>query len=137
MTRVDVGESYLSANLETVDTHGKLYRLRKDGREVLSPVPGQYAGWGPGKIFGRLDCNSGKRMAKKNRVFFASLEDAVREGFRPCRNCRPIGAMEFSEIAYLVPEETVEAFYARGRRGLSGREKGVLGQEVSDSGISL
>ena len=39
------------------------------------------------KIYGRLDCNSGKRMKKENRIFFRSLAEAVQLGFRPCGHC--------------------------------------------------
>lgn len=47
----------------------------------------QFGGYLPGRIYGRLDCKSGKRMKRENRVFFSSEEDAVRAGFRPCGNC--------------------------------------------------
>ena len=39
------------------------------------------------KIFGKLDCSSGKRMKKENRVFFKSALEAMRLGFRPCGHC--------------------------------------------------
>jgi len=39
------------------------------------------------KIYGRLDCSSGKRMKKGNRVFFNSKSEAVHLGFRPCGHC--------------------------------------------------
>jgi methylphosphotriester-DNA--protein-cysteine methyltransferase len=39
------------------------------------------------KIYGRLDCRSGKRMKKENRVFFGSPDEAVRQGYRPCGHC--------------------------------------------------
>ena len=39
------------------------------------------------KIYGRLDCASGKRMKVKNRVFFGSEEEAKGLGFRPCGHC--------------------------------------------------
>jgi methylphosphotriester-DNA--protein-cysteine methyltransferase len=39
------------------------------------------------KIFGTLSCSSGKRMKKQNRVFFASENEAIQNGFRPCGNC--------------------------------------------------
>lgn len=39
------------------------------------------------KIFGTLDCASGKRMKTENRIFFASAEEAVRNGYRPCGHC--------------------------------------------------
>lgn len=69
----------------------KRYRVLKDGRIIESDVPGRYAGWKPGKIFGRLDCPSGKRrkMKKSHRVFFLTWEDAIAAGYRPCRVCNP------------------------------------------------
>ncbi|MCH5718002.1 Ada metal-binding domain-containing protein [Niabella hibiscisoli] len=39
------------------------------------------------KIYGLLNCASGKRMKKINRVFFASEEDALLNGYRPCGRC--------------------------------------------------
>ncbi|MEQ8424485.1 MAG: Ada metal-binding domain-containing protein [Cyclobacteriaceae bacterium] len=39
------------------------------------------------KIYGRLNCKSGKRMLRKNRVFFKSKQQAVQLGFRPCGHC--------------------------------------------------
>jgi methylphosphotriester-DNA--protein-cysteine methyltransferase len=42
------------------------------------------------KIYGRLGCNSGKRMKKSNRVFFRSKKEALELGFRPCGHCMKI-----------------------------------------------
>jgi len=39
------------------------------------------------KIYGRLDCASGKRMKAENRVFFSSEAEALESGYRPCRHC--------------------------------------------------
>jgi hypothetical protein len=39
------------------------------------------------KIYGKLNCRSGKGMKKENRVFFRSREEAIRQGFRPCGHC--------------------------------------------------
>lgn len=39
------------------------------------------------RIYGTLHCWSGKKMSKKNRVFFGSEEDALNSGFRPCGHC--------------------------------------------------
>jgi methylphosphotriester-DNA--protein-cysteine methyltransferase len=41
------------------------------------------------KIYGRLDCPSGKRMRRENRVFFASPDEAIAAGYRPCGVCLP------------------------------------------------
>ena len=64
-----------------------------DGKIFLSETPGRYAGWNGKRkdrlIFGRLDCKSGMRMKKENRVFFHSWADAIAAGFRPCKLCKP------------------------------------------------
>lgn len=65
------------------------YEILKDGKVIKSKILGRYAGWRPGKIFGRLDCKSGKGMKKENRVFFLTWEDAINEGYRPCKKCKP------------------------------------------------
>ena len=40
------------------------------------------------KIYDSLHCWSGKRMLRKNRVFFGSEEEAVAAGYRPCKHCK-------------------------------------------------
>ena len=47
----------------------------------------RYAGNRRLKIYGKLDCASGKRMKQVNRVFFSSEEEALRCGYRPCGKC--------------------------------------------------
>lgn len=39
------------------------------------------------KIYGRLDCSSGRRMKLANRIFFRDEADAVAAGYRPCAHC--------------------------------------------------
>jgi methylphosphotriester-DNA--protein-cysteine methyltransferase len=39
------------------------------------------------KIYGMLQCASGKRIKKENRVFFENEREAIKEGFRPCGHC--------------------------------------------------
>ena len=39
------------------------------------------------KIYGTLNCASGKRMRVENRVFFKNEEEATSCGYRPCGNC--------------------------------------------------
>lgn len=39
------------------------------------------------KIFGLLNCNSGKRMNADNRVFFETETEAGLHGYRPCAHC--------------------------------------------------
>ncbi len=39
------------------------------------------------KIYGKLDCSSGKRMKRENRVFFSSEAEAIKAGYRRCKKC--------------------------------------------------
>tara|TARA_R110002074_G_scaffold257269_7_gene429763 strand:- start:3470 stop:3715 length:246 start_codon:yes stop_codon:yes gene_type:complete len=39
------------------------------------------------KIYGTLNCKSGLRIKRENRVFFSSIEEAIESNFRPCGNC--------------------------------------------------
>jgi len=41
------------------------------------------------KIYGTLDCTSGKRMKVQNRVFFSAGAEAIDLGYRPCGHCMP------------------------------------------------
>ena len=41
------------------------------------------------KIYGTLNCASGKRMKVENRVFFKNDDEAIANGYRPCGNCMP------------------------------------------------
>ena len=47
----------------------------------------QFAGNRNLKIYGTLQCKSGKRMKLANRVFFASENEALTLGYRPCGHC--------------------------------------------------
>lgn len=39
------------------------------------------------KIYGKLNCCSGKRMKVENRVFFKNGQEAIQCGYRPCGHC--------------------------------------------------
>jgi len=39
------------------------------------------------KIYGTLNCSSGKRMKVENRVFFQSMAETIELGYRPCGHC--------------------------------------------------
>lgn len=69
--------------------NSKSYKILKNGQVVESQVPGKFAGHKPRKIFGRLNCKSGMKIKKENRVFFLTYEDAINEGYRPCKKCKP------------------------------------------------
>jgi len=47
-------------------------------------------GYSKAKIYGLLNCRSGKRMKVKNRVFFKDEKEAIQNGYRPCAHCLPV-----------------------------------------------
>lgn len=52
----------------------KLQKIRFGGNKKL-------------KIYGLLNCKSGKRMKRENRVFFSTEIQAKQNQFRPCGHC--------------------------------------------------
>lgn len=66
--------------------NNRIARLRRL-KQLIGEGLISYAGNRKLKIFGTLDCASGKRMKTENRVFFASAAEAVRNGYRPCGHC--------------------------------------------------
>ena len=79
-------ESFLSTKQYTL--------VDGEGKEYQSFFPGTLGGNKKLKIYGKLDCKSAnswlrKGFYKKNRVFFASEEDAINAGYRPCAVCMP------------------------------------------------
>lgn len=50
----------------------------------------QFAGNKKFKIYGLLNCKSGKRMRTGNRVFFRTETEALTYGYRPCARCMPL-----------------------------------------------
>ncbi|MGN6434987.1 MAG: Ada metal-binding domain-containing protein [Agriterribacter sp.] len=66
----------LHNEITTESLYGKLRR-----REIL------FGGNKKLKIYGRLNCASGKRMKRENRVFFATEKEALQNNYRPCGHC--------------------------------------------------
>ncbi|WP_367397465.1 Ada metal-binding domain-containing protein [Chryseosolibacter indicus] len=63
-------------------TEKEVWRLIRSGKIAI-------AGNIKLKIYGKLNCSSGKRMKKQNRIFFTSVEEALQQGFRACKRCSP------------------------------------------------
>jgi methylphosphotriester-DNA--protein-cysteine methyltransferase len=61
-------------------TTKELYRKIKQ-REIC------FGGYFKLRIYGTLQCKSGKRIKPENRVFFSSESEAIKQGFRPCGHC--------------------------------------------------
>jgi len=52
------------------------------------------------KIYGTLQCTSGKRLSINNRVFFATATEAQSAGYRPCGHCM--------RAAYMLWKDTMK-----------------------------
>jgi hypothetical protein len=68
--------------------------LGADRRPYRSATPGRFGGHRRSRIYGRLDCPSGRRAIARggyvsHRVFFADEPAAVAAGYRPCAVCLP------------------------------------------------
>lgn len=61
-------------------TDNELFALIRQGKDML-------AGNRRLMIYGKLDCASGKRMKRENRVFFTNEAEAQQRGYRPCGHC--------------------------------------------------
>ena len=47
------------------------------------------------RIYGTLNCPSGKRMKVQNRVFFKSVTAAEQAGYRPCGHCMRVAYQQW------------------------------------------
>ena len=66
----------------TEEIKRKLSSLIRSGAITLG-------GYKKAKIYGLLNCSSGKRMKIENRVFFKDPRQAIGQGYRPCGHCLP------------------------------------------------
>lgn len=62
------------------------------------------------KIYGVLNCRSGKRIKKENRVFFQWEAEAVKNNFRPCGCCMRQEYLKWKKLHFrksaLIPSAT-------------------------------
>lgn len=56
-------------------------------KELITDGEVRFGGNRQLKIYGTLDCLSGKGMKMENRVFFGSENEAKENGYRPCGHC--------------------------------------------------
>ena len=67
-------------NFENFTRSRELYKLIAEGKITLG-------GNKKLKIYGTLNCRSGKRLKIENRVFFENEAEALTDGYRPCGGC--------------------------------------------------
>jgi methylphosphotriester-DNA--protein-cysteine methyltransferase len=72
-------------------THAELgetpFKRTRQLKMLIGKGQVQSAGNNKLKIYGKLNCSSGKRMKTENRVLFRSETEAKSMGYRPCGHC--------------------------------------------------
>lgn len=63
-------------------------------KPLLSTSPlekgkGEYVGNKSSRKFHKLDCPWAKRISERNRVYFKTKEEAIKQGYIPCSVCKP------------------------------------------------
>lgn len=78
-------------------------------------------------IFCRPSCKS-RRPMQRNVVFFATREEAIAEGFRPCKRCRP-DLLDFHPLKELAErtKKIIDDFFA---------QRDTLSMEMKKLGVS-
>lgn len=76
---------HLLLKLQNMIKHLEINNVELQQKIRLKEI--MYGGNSKLKIYGTLQCKSGKRMKKENRVFFNSVEQAKSESYRPCGHC--------------------------------------------------
>jgi len=67
--------------IEHIDIVNKELHQKIKRKEIV------YGGNRKLKIYGTLHCKSGKRMKRENRMFFKTVAQAKKQGYRPCGHC--------------------------------------------------
>lgn len=82
-------------------THQSLLDEKGTNRVLLSLIKNRKILWAGNrklKIYGKLNCKSGKRMKNQNRVFFQNEQEAITLGFRPCGHCMRLEYLNWKRL---------------------------------------
>ena len=73
----------------------------EDNKQTLTEATANYIGNKVSKEFHKPTCSCANRMLKQNKMYFRSIEDALRQGYNGCKHCLPAfdkGQPDFSKI---------------------------------------
>ncbi|WP_027399292.1 stalk domain-containing protein [Anaerovorax odorimutans] len=82
----NVSNNLTANDAGAIEEPSRIYTLN---RGTVSEREAVYIGNIKTKKFHTLDCRAGAKIADRNVVFFKSREDAVKEGYKPCKICNP------------------------------------------------
>ena len=100
----------------------------------MNSTPGQIKeviGCRTTRIYCRPGCPAGRRTKPENRVYFDSCEEAIANGYRACKICRPDGANRKPEILFTSYYDS-----PLGRYILVSSKKGVVCIEPAEQEIT-
>ncbi|MCX6680547.1 MAG: hypothetical protein NTX42_09335 [Methanothrix sp.] len=80
-----IAQKYVS-NDDANDTAGKKDLVAMTGKESEN---GKFMGSITSKKYHRLDCRYALKIKPENRIYFQSIEDAMGQGYLPCKTCAP------------------------------------------------
>jgi O-6-methylguanine DNA methyltransferase len=79
------------------------------------------------KIYCRPDCPAGRRTKPENKIYFRSREEAIANGYRACKICKPEEAYKMPEIFFLTHYHSPLGTYV-----LGSSKKGVVCVKTED-----
>ncbi|NMH86563.1 Ada metal-binding domain-containing protein [Flavivirga algicola] len=77
--------------IKHIDISDTDLRLKIKAKQIL------FGGHNNLKIYGYLNCKSGKRMKRKNRIFFSTEKEALKNNFRPCGHCMRVAYKKWKD----------------------------------------
>lgn len=73
--------------IKHIDLGNTVFQRSKKLKELIDNGEILFGGNKKLKIYGTLNCPSGKRMKTESRLFFESEQEAEDLGYRPCGHC--------------------------------------------------
>lgn len=81
--------NWAGSNTHVADTHSSSSSSSSSDTSSSSSASGSYVGNANSGKFHESTCTSVGKMSEKNKVFFSSRDEAVNQGYVPCKICNP------------------------------------------------
>ena len=81
--------NWADSNTHVADTHSSSSSSDSSSSDSTSSGSGSYVGNANTGKFHVSSCSSVNKMYKKNKVFFSSRDEAINQGYVPCKRCNP------------------------------------------------
>lgn len=81
--------NWADSNTHVADTHSPSSSSDSSSSDSTSSGSGSYVGNANTGKFHVSSCSSVNKMSEKNKVFFSSRDEAINQGYVPCKRCNP------------------------------------------------